>query len=68
MIVRQNYIFFLESVALFHLKLQGKYLLHASTIQSIISEFEECHEMSRSIMMHRLCDKLSMADVSPQSY
>lgn len=57
---------FLESLALFYLKLEGKYLLPASTIQVIVSEFEEYHEMSQNVMLKRVCDKLALHSVTPE--
>jgi hypothetical protein len=57
---------YLRQLALFYLKLQGKYLLPVSTIQTIITEFEDCHDMSQIILTKKLCSKLESLEVSPE--
>ena len=57
---------FLKNLALFYLKLQGKYLLPSSTIQAIVSEFEECHEMSQNILIKTVCEKMVLYGISPE--
>jgi len=53
-------------MSLFYLKLLGKYLLPPSTIQSIISEFEECHEISQTLLTNKLCSKLEPLGVAAE--
>lgn len=55
---------FLHNLALFYLKMQGKMLLPASTIQSIIEEFQAVHVDGMQAMLVRLKEKLlSSSDI-----
>jgi len=57
---------FLENLALFYLKLQGKYLLPVSTIQALITELDECHATSQTILIDKVCKKMKMFDISEE--
>lgn len=45
---------YLRNVSLFYLKLQGKFLLPASTIQSIVEEMVNIHELGQAYTLSRL--------------
>ncbi|KAF3708595.1 hypothetical protein EXN66_Car001769 [Channa argus] len=49
---------FLENLALLYLKLQGKLLLPASTIQTVIEDFQNAHEISLLHSLKILSEKL----------
>jgi hypothetical protein len=55
---------FFYSIALFYLKLQAKFLLPATTIQSIINEFQTVHEIGQKHVVGLLKKKLLALDVS----
>lgn len=55
---------FLHNLALFFLKMQGKMLLPASTIQSIIEGFQHVHSSSMSDFYGKLKSKLSELNMS----
>lgn len=55
---------FLHSLALFFLKIQGKILLPASTIQSITEGFQHVHSSSMSDFYGKLKNKLSELNMS----
>lgn len=57
---------FLYKLAMFYLKLQGKYLLPSSTIQALIEEFEECHDISQFFLNNKICKKLELLGVSAE--
>ena len=50
---------FLDSLALFYLKLQSKHLIPAYVIQIIIDEFQVCLELDRTYFFHGLKTKLT---------
>lgn len=50
---------FLSNLALFYLKMQAKMLLPASTIQTIIEEFQEVHSSGMKCVLSKLHEKLS---------
>lgn len=54
-----NAALFLRHLALFYLKLQSKCLLPSSVIQTIASEFQEIHDMSKKHLLVKLRDKLA---------
>lgn len=54
---------YLHSLTLFYLKLQAKVLLPASTIQTIIEEFQEIHDIGQSHLFGKLRDKLVALNV-----
>lgn len=54
-----NEALFLRHLALFYLKLQSKCLLPSSVIQTIVSEFQEIHDMSKEHLLFKLRDKLA---------
>ena len=58
--------YFLENLALFYLKLQGKYIIPSSTIQVIISEMNECHMESQILLVERVCSTLSLLGISQE--
>lgn len=45
---------YLRNVSLFYLKLQGKFLLPASTIQNIVEEMQDIHELGQAYTLSRL--------------
>lgn len=49
---------YLRNVSLFYLKLQGKFLLPASTIQSIVEEMDNIHVLGQAYTLSRLCSLL----------
>ena len=53
---------YLNSLALFYLKLQAKLLLPGSTIQNIIEEFQDVHDIGMSYLFGRLGDKIRSPD------
>lgn len=55
---------FLHSLALFYLKLQAKFLLPASTIQSIIDDFEAVHHIGQLHLLGKFREKLSLLNIS----
>ena len=57
---------YLRSLGLFYLKLQAKVLLPASTIQAIIEEFQNIHDIGQSHLFGRLKDKLAELNVSDE--
>ena len=50
---------FMHSISLFYLKLQAKFLLPASTIQSIVEEMEMIHNVGLSVGLTKLSERLS---------
>ena len=57
---------YLRTISLFYLKLQAKLLLPASTIQQIIEEFQEIHDIGLSHLFGKLQDKLAIYNI-PES-
>ncbi|KAF3833220.1 hypothetical protein F7725_026885 [Dissostichus mawsoni] len=57
---------FLQNLTLFYLKLQSKLLLPASTIQTIINDFQSAHELGLSHSLNVLSEKLKKLGI-PQS-
>ena len=55
---------FVNSLALFYLKLQAKYILPASTIQTIIDETQVIHNLSQSFLSRKLRNILTAHDLS----
>lgn len=49
---------FLNSLALFYLKMQAKLLIPASTVQNIIEEYQEVHNSGTRCLMSKLREKL----------
>jgi hypothetical protein len=54
---------FINNLALFYLKMQAKMLLPATTIQTLIGEFQQIHDIGQSHMRSVLHDKLSNAGI-----
>ena len=57
---------YLHSLSLFYLKLQAKFLLPSSTIQSIIDEYQSIHDIGQSHLfgrLHRSLTSLNVCDV-----
>lgn len=54
---------FLNNLALFSLKLQAKMLLPASTIQTIIEEFQEVHNSGMKYVLSKVHEKLTMLNL-----
>uniref|UniRef100_A0A9J7XWE9 Histone H2B n=1 Tax=Cyprinus carpio carpio TaxID=630221 RepID=A0A9J7XWE9_CYPCA len=54
---------FLTNLALFYLRMQAKMLLPASTISTLIEEFQELCTNAMSQMFVRLCEELSNLDI-----
>ena len=50
----------IDNLALFYLKLQAKFLLPGSTIQSIADEMQNIHDLDQSLVYKRLSQKLSL--------
>ena len=57
---------YLKTLALFYLKLQGKYLLPASTIQVIVSEFTECQDINQNMLVKKVGDEMANFNISPE--
>ncbi|KAL2083090.1 hypothetical protein ACEWY4_020863 [Coilia grayii] len=55
---------FFKNVALFYLKLQAKFLLPSSLIQTIIEDFQEIHDISQSHLLFKLKEKLMTLGIS----
>ena len=55
---------YLDSLALFYLKLQAKLLLPASTIQTIVEEMKTIHNLGQSLQFQQLSAVLSRFNVS----
>ena len=55
---------FLNSLALFYLKLQAKQLLPSSVIHTIIKELQDVHDACQSHLFHKLKEKLVTLDIS----
>lgn len=57
---------FLRNICLFYLKLQGQLLLPASTIQTIVEEMQNVHELGQDFTISKLCsllkDEMSLTD------
>lgn len=49
---------FLRNVSLFYLKLQGQFLLPASTIQNIVEEMQNIHELGQTYSLGKLASLL----------
>ena len=49
---------FLRNVSLFYLKLQGQFLLPASTIQNIVEEMQNIHELGMGYILRKLTSLL----------
>ena len=49
---------FLRNVVMFYLKLQAKFLLPASVIQTIIEDYQQMHDISQSDVLFKLKEKL----------
>ena len=54
---------YLNSLALFYLKLQAKFLLPSSVIQNVIEEFQEIHNLGQTHLFSTLRQKLVSLDV-----
>lgn len=54
---------FMRNLALFYLKLQAKFLLPASTIQTIVEEMGSIHNLGLSIGLKTLSERLSHLNV-----
>ena len=55
---------FLNSLALFYFKLQGKMLLPSSVIQTIIEDFQDVVNVSQSHLFHKLKERLVTLNTS----
>ena len=55
---------FLTSIALFYLKLQAKFLLPASTVQDILEEFQNVHDIGQKHMCAWLKGQLRSSNIS----
>lgn len=57
---------FLRNICLFYLRLQGQLLLPASTIQTIVEEMQNLHELGQDYTLSKLCsllkDDMSLTD------
>lgn len=51
---------FVRNVTLFYLKLQAKLLLPESTIQGIVEELQNIHDIGRSYFLSKLKEKLAL--------
>lgn len=49
---------FFRNLAMFYLKLQAKFLLPASVIQTIIEDYQQMHDLSQSDLLFKLKEKL----------
>ena len=49
---------FLRNISLFYLKLQGQFLLPASTIQNIVEEMQNIHELGQTYTLSKLTSLL----------
>ena len=58
---------YLNSLALFYLKLQAKLLIPASTIQTIIEEYQIVHELGQSHLFSQISDKLQTFGISEKN-
>ena len=58
---------FLHNLSLFYLRLQAKCLLPATVIQSIITEFQDVHDIGQHCLFNSLRKKLIIVGVSEQS-
>lgn len=54
---------FLNNLALFYLKMQAKMLLPATTIQTIIEEFQETHNSGMKCVLSKVHEKLAMLNL-----
>lgn len=54
---------FLQNLSLFYLKLQAKLLLPATTIQTIIEEFQNVHDIGLTHLLKKLSDKLTVLGI-----
>ena len=54
---------FLHNLALFYLKMQAKMLIPASTIQTIIEEFQEVHNSGIKLTLGKVHEKLTMMNL-----
>ncbi len=57
---------FLRNVTLFYLKLQAKLLLPESTIQGIVEEFQNIHDIGQSYFLSKLKEKLALLELSEE--
>ena len=55
---------YLNSLALFYLKLQAKFLLPSSVIQNIIEEFQKIHQIGQGHLLSKLQEKLTALGVA----
>jgi hypothetical protein len=55
---------YIDNLALFYLKLQAKFLLPGSTIQSIVDEIQNIHDLDQTLQYKRLSQKLSVFGIS----
>ena len=55
---------YLHSLSFFYLKLQAKFSLPASTIQSVIVSFQEIYDIGQSHLFSRHHEKLSLLNIS----
>lgn len=56
---------YLRNVCMFYIKLQGQYLLPASTIQNIVEEIQNIHVLGQTYTLNRLnllLKEMSVAD------
>jgi len=53
---------FLRNVTLFYLKRQAKLLLPESTIQGIVEEFQNIHDIGQSYFLSKLREKLALLE------
>lgn len=54
---------FLRNLTLFYLKLQAKLLLPESTIQGIVEEFQNIHDIGHSYFLSKLREKLALLEL-----
>ncbi len=57
---------FLRNLTLFYLKLQAKLLLPESTIQGIVEEFQNIHDIGQSYFLSKLKEKLALLELSEE--
>lgn len=51
---------------MFYIKLQGQHILPASTIQTIVEEIQNIHELGQMYTLNRLCSLLKDMSVSDE--
>ena len=59
---------FINSLALFYLKLQAEYIIPASTIQMIIEEFQTVHDQGQNVLHAKLLSKFEFRRLKYSCY